>query len=78
MSLLKKAHGVTQTINSLSSVENISGLLFLPETIVEHKLAMTNNKVVVIVLVRWRDQPLTDVTWEFLYDLQVQFPDFDM
>lgn len=68
VSLLKKAHGIVHTIHPLPSVDHNYGLLYIPEAIVERKLAKRNNKVAVKVLVRWQGCPLTNATWEFLDD----------
>lgn len=78
VSLLIKSHGIPQAHTPLPSVEYPRGSLFLPEAILERKLDKNHNRVAVRVLVHWRDRPLTNATWEFLDDLQVHCPDFNM
>ena len=47
-----------------------------PLAILDRKMVKRGNRVVTMVLVHWANFFPEDATWEFLYDLQLRFPDF--
>lgn len=48
-----------------------------PEKILARKMVKRQNRAATQVLVKWINQGEEEASWEFLYDLQRQYPDFE-
>lgn len=49
-----------------------------PEYCLERKMVKRQDRAATKVLVKWKNQPEDEATWEFLYDLQKKFPEFNL
>ncbi|XP_073121875.1 uncharacterized protein [Henckelia pumila] len=61
-----------------SSLESDFSLTFEPENIVDKRYRRKHGKLVMQVLVQWKNRPLEDATWELADDFQSQFPAFGL
>nr|DAD38797.1 TPA_asm: hypothetical protein HUJ06_013119 [Nelumbo nucifera] len=50
----------------------------IPKAILDRQLVKCGNVVATKVLVRWRNLPPEEATWEFYYDLCQKYPNFDL
>ncbi|KAK9681875.1 hypothetical protein RND81_10G034000 [Saponaria officinalis] len=74
VSLLKKHQGtLPSNIASPALDEDPPG----PEIVLARKIVKRGRISATKVLVKWKDSPLKDATWEFLFDLQKKYPKFD-
>ncbi|KAK9672899.1 hypothetical protein RND81_12G133200 [Saponaria officinalis] len=74
VSLLKKCHGPSPTTSPLPTP---SVAIRRPELIMARKTVKRGRISATKVLVKWTDSEIEDATWEFLYDLQANYPDFN-
>ncbi|XP_076911903.1 uncharacterized protein LOC143570023 [Bidens hawaiensis] len=72
--LLKLARGDHSTIFPLPAQPRF---MFYPTAIVERKMVKRGNRVSIDVLVRWKDLPVTEATWESVEAMKARFPDFN-
>ena len=49
-----------------------------PEYCLARKMVTRQDRVALKVLIKWKNQPEDEATWEFLYDLQKKFPEFNL
>ncbi|RCU34989.1 hypothetical protein DVA76_18475, partial [Acinetobacter baumannii] len=52
-------------------------LLYEPVAILDRRMVKWGNRAATQVLVHWSNSSVEDATWEFLYDLKQQFPNFN-
>ncbi|KAK9689252.1 hypothetical protein RND81_09G046500 [Saponaria officinalis] len=74
VSLLKKCHGTPPAITALS---NDNEVVERPELVMARKTVKRERISATKVLVKWTTSELEDAILEFLYDLQLNYPDFD-
>ncbi|KAJ0704368.1 putative nucleotidyltransferase, Ribonuclease H [Helianthus annuus] len=74
VSLLKPARGDHSTVLPLPVQPRF---LFYPAAVIDKRMVKKGNRVSMDVLVRWKDVPLADSSWENMEEMQVRFPDFD-
>lgn len=75
VSQLKEAVGNVETSTVLPSV--VSDVLIKePELILARKMVKRQGRAVTKVLIKWRNQPEDEATWEFLFELERRFPAF--
>lgn len=48
----------------------------VPEAILDRKMVKRGRMAATKVLVKWKDLPVENATWEYYYDLLQQFPEF--
>ena len=77
VSQLKIVVGDVHTSTALPSLNN-ELLVKEPEFIIERKMVKRQNKPATMVLVKWKNRPAEDSTWELLYDLEKRFPDTNL
>ena len=75
VSRLKKLVGSTGVSTQLPSVLD-DELEKLPECILGRKMVKRQDRAATMVLIKWKNQSEDEATWEFLYDIQLKFPDF--
>ena len=49
-----------------------------PEYCLARKMVKRQDRAAIKVLIKWKNQPEDEATWEFLYDLQKKFPEFNL
>ena len=45
-----------------------------PSSILERKITKRGNVAETLVLILWKDKPISEATWEFLSDMRLRFP----
>lgn len=75
VSQLKMVVGNVQTSTALPSVVN-EDQIKEPELILERKMVQRQNRAATMVLVKWKNKPEDEASWELLFDLERRFPLF--
>ncbi|GMJ12996.1 hypothetical protein HRI_004968800 [Hibiscus trionum] len=77
VSQLKKHIGSDEFSNQLPLVGPDGGISKEPVKIIDRRIGRRGNRAVTEVLVEWSNTFPEDATWEVLYQLQQQFPNFN-
>ncbi|GMI68863.1 hypothetical protein HRI_000555600 [Hibiscus trionum] len=77
VSQLKKHIGSDEFSNQLPLVGPDGGISKEPVRIIDRRVGRRENRAVTEVLVEWFNTFPEDATWEILYQLQQQFPNFN-
>lgn len=77
VSLLKKATGPPPT-GPIELPESIQPAPAHLVAILDRKMVKRGNRAATKVLVQWSGLPLTEATWEFLYELRQRFPTLNL
>ncbi|GMI69926.1 hypothetical protein HRI_000661900 [Hibiscus trionum] len=76
-SQLKKQIGSDEFSTELPLIGPDGGISKEPVRIIDRRIGRKGNRAVTEVLVEWSNTFPEDATWEVLYQLQQQFPDFN-
>ncbi|GMI95061.1 hypothetical protein HRI_003175400 [Hibiscus trionum] len=77
VSQLKKQVGSDEVSSQLPLIGPDGGIGKEPVRVIDRRIGKRGNRVVTEVLVEWSNTFPEDATWEVLYQLQQQFPDFN-
>lgn len=78
VSQLKKKIGSSPASPHIPTFVNSSGqILAKPMTILDRRLVKHRGRAATQVLIQWSNQPREHATWEYLFDIQHQYPQFD-
>ncbi|GMI89883.1 hypothetical protein HRI_002657600 [Hibiscus trionum] len=77
VSQLKKHVGSDEVQGQLPLIGPDGGISKEPAKIIDRRIGKKGNRTVTEVLVEWTNTFPEDATWEVLYQLQQQFPDFN-
>nr|CAD1821648.1 unnamed protein product [Ananas comosus var. bracteatus] len=78
VSQLKKKISLAPTVPTIPAFVNSEGqLLIEPVAVLDRRLVKHRGKATTQLLIQWFNQPVEHATWEYLPDLQRQYPHFN-
>ena len=77
VSQLKAYNGGDPTFTTIPSHLFDEVVPLKPEAILDRSTIKRRNQAATQVLIKWKDHPVEDATWEFWFDIQNKFPQFN-
>lgn len=77
VSQLKAYNGGDPTFTAIPSHLFDEVVPLEPEAILDRRTIKRRNQAATQVLIKWKDHPVEDATWEFWFDIQNKFPQFN-